>query len=45
MGAVAAPFVQRMLLGFLDLATGYVLMEEVAAARRFNPWASPFKVA
>jgi hypothetical protein len=37
-GAVDATFLQRMMLVFMDLATGYVLMEEVAADRSFATW-------
>ena len=37
-GAVDETFLQRMMLVFMDLATGYVLMEEVAADRSFDPW-------
>src|SRR5262249_28931183 len=37
-GAVDDTFLQRMMLVFMDLATGYVLMEEVAADRRFDTW-------
>ena len=37
-GAVDETFLQRMMLVFMDLATGYVLMEEVAADRRFDTW-------
>jgi IclR helix-turn-helix domain len=37
-GAVDAPFLQRMMLVFMDLATGYLLMEEVAPDRSFDPW-------
>jgi hypothetical protein len=31
-------FQQRMMLVFMDLATGYLLMEEVAADRSFDTW-------
>jgi hypothetical protein len=31
-------FLQHMMLVFMDLATGYLLMEEVAADRRFDTW-------
>ena len=31
-------FCQRMMLVFMDLATGYLLMEEVAADRSFDTW-------
>jgi Family of unknown function (DUF6399)/IclR helix-turn-helix domain len=37
-GAVEETFLQRMMLVFMDLATGYVLMEEVAADRSFDTW-------
>ena len=37
-GAVDETFLQRMMLVFMDLATGYVLMEEVAAERSFATW-------
>jgi DNA-binding transcriptional ArsR family regulator/exonuclease VII small subunit len=37
-GAVDETFLQRMLLVFMDLATGYVLMEEVAADRSYDTW-------
>jgi hypothetical protein len=37
-GAVDETFLQRMLLVFMDLATGYLLMEEVAADRSFDTW-------
>jgi hypothetical protein len=37
-GAVDETFLQRLMLVFMDLATGYVLMEEVAADRSFDPW-------
>jgi hypothetical protein len=37
-GAVDETFVQQMMLVFMDLATGYVLMEEVAADRSFDTW-------
>ncbi|MGE3540689.1 MAG: DUF6399 domain-containing protein [Candidatus Tectimicrobiota bacterium] len=37
-GAVDETFLQRMMLVFMDLATGYVLMEEVAADRSVDPW-------
>src|SRR5215470_15459347 len=38
MGAVDETFLQRMLLVFMDLAPGYVLMEEVAADRSYDTW-------
>ncbi len=37
-GAVDETFLQRMMLVFMDLATGYVLLEEVAADRSFDTW-------
>lgn len=37
-GAVDETFLQRMILVFMDLATGYVLMEEVAADRSYATW-------
>ena len=37
-GAVDETFLQRMRLVFMDLATGYVLREEVAADRSYAPW-------
>jgi hypothetical protein len=37
-GAVDETFLQRMMLVLMDLATGYVLMEEVAADRSFATW-------
>jgi hypothetical protein len=37
-GAVDETFLQRMILVFMDLATGYVLMEEMAADRSFDTW-------
>jgi hypothetical protein len=37
-GAVDETFLQRMLLVFMDLATGYLLMEEVATDRSFDTW-------
>ena len=37
-GAVDATFLQRMMLVFMDLATGYLLMEEVAADRSYATW-------
>jgi hypothetical protein len=37
-GAVDETFLQRMMLVCMDLATGYVLMEEVAADRSFDTW-------
>jgi hypothetical protein len=37
-GAVDETFLQRMMLVCMDLATGSVLMEEVAADRSFDTW-------
>ena len=37
-GAVDETFLQRMMLVFMDLATGYLLMDEVAADRSFATW-------
>ncbi len=37
-GAVDATFLQRMLRVCMDLATGYLLMEEVATDRSFDTW-------
>jgi Family of unknown function (DUF6399)/IclR helix-turn-helix domain len=37
-GAVDETFLQHMILVFMDLATGYVLMEEVATDRSFDTW-------
>ena len=37
-GAVDETFLQRMMLVFMDLASGYVLMEEVAADRSYDTW-------
>jgi Family of unknown function (DUF6399)/IclR helix-turn-helix domain len=37
-GAVDETFLQRMMLVFRDLATGYVLMEEVVADRSYATW-------
>src|SRR5262250_132703 len=37
-GAVDATFLQRMRLVFMDLASGYLVMEEVAADRRYDTW-------
>jgi Family of unknown function (DUF6399)/IclR helix-turn-helix domain len=38
MGAVDETFLQQMMLVFMALATGYVLMEEVAADRSYHTW-------
>jgi hypothetical protein len=37
-GAVDETFLQRMMLVFMDLASGYLLMEEVAADRSYPTW-------
>ena len=37
-GAVDETFLQRMMLVLMDWATGYLLMEEVAADRSFDTW-------
>jgi Family of unknown function (DUF6399)/IclR helix-turn-helix domain len=37
-GAVDETFLQRMMLVFMDLCSGYLLMEEVAADRGFDTW-------
>jgi len=37
-GAVDETFLQRMMLVFMDLATGYLLMEEGSADRSFATW-------
>jgi hypothetical protein len=37
-GAVDATFLQRMMLVFMDLASGYLLMEEVAVDRTYATW-------
>ena len=37
-GAVDETFLQRMMLVFMDLATGYLLMEETASDRSFETW-------
>jgi Family of unknown function (DUF6399)/IclR helix-turn-helix domain len=37
-GAVDETFLQRMMLVFMDLATGYLLMEEIAADRSYDTW-------
>jgi hypothetical protein len=37
-GAVDETFLQRMMLVFMDLATGYVLMEEIALDRSYETW-------
>jgi Family of unknown function (DUF6399)/IclR helix-turn-helix domain len=37
-GAVDETFLQRMMLVFMDLASGYLVMEEVAGDRSFDTW-------
>jgi uncharacterized protein DUF6399/IclR-like helix-turn-helix domain-containing protein len=37
-GAVDETFLQRMMLVFMDLASGYLLMEEVAVDRSYATW-------
>jgi hypothetical protein len=37
-GAVDETFLQRMMLVFMDLASGYLLMEEVAGDRTYDTW-------
>jgi IclR helix-turn-helix domain len=37
-GAVDETFLQRMMLVCMDLASGYLLMEEVAEDRSYDPW-------
>jgi hypothetical protein len=37
-GAVDETFLQRMMRVFMDLATGYLLMEEIASDRSFDTW-------
>jgi Family of unknown function (DUF6399) len=37
-GAVDETFLQRMMLVFMDLASGYLLVEEVAADRTYDTW-------
>jgi hypothetical protein len=37
-GAVDETFLERMMLVCMDLASGYLLVEEVAADRRYVPW-------
>jgi hypothetical protein len=37
-GAVDETFLQRLMLVFMDLATGYLLLEEVATDRSFATW-------
>jgi Family of unknown function (DUF6399)/IclR helix-turn-helix domain len=42
-GAVDETFLQRMRLVFMDLASGYLLMEEVAVDRTYDTWDSLIK--
>ena len=37
-GAVDETFLRRMMLVFMELATGYLLMEEIAADRSYETW-------
>src|SRR5215211_1452652 len=37
-GAVDETFLQRMMLVFMDLASGYLLLEEVAVDRSYDTW-------
>ena len=37
-GAGDEPFLQRMMLVFMDLVSGYVLLEEVADDRTYETW-------
>src|SRR4029450_8036755 len=37
-GAVDETFLERMILVFMDLASGYLLVEEVAADRSYDTW-------
>ena len=37
-GAVDETFLQRMMLVFMDLASGYLLVEEVAVDRTYDTW-------
>ena len=37
-GAVDETFLQRMMRVFMDLATGYLLMEQIAADRSYETW-------
>jgi hypothetical protein len=43
-GAVDETFLQRMMLVFMDLASGYLLMEEVAVDRTYDTWDHLIKV-
>src|SRR2546423_5196359 len=42
-GAVDETFLQRMMLVFMDLASGYLLMEEMAVQRTYDIWDSLVK--
>ena len=37
-GAVDETFLERLMLGFMDLVSGYVLVEEVATDRTYDTW-------
>src|ERR687895_2359932 len=37
-GALDETFLQRMMLVFMELATGYLLMEEIASDRSYDTW-------
>ncbi len=37
-GAVDEPFLQRLLLVFMDVASGYLVLEEVAGERTYDTW-------
>jgi hypothetical protein len=43
-GAVDATFLERMILVLMALATGYLLLEEVADDRTYPPWKELVKV-
>jgi hypothetical protein len=43
-GAVDETFLQRMMLVFMDLASGYLLLEEVAVDRSYDTWYDLAKV-
>ena len=42
-GAVDETFLQRMMLVFMDLASGYLLLEEVAVDRTYDTWSGLVK--
>ena len=42
-GAVDETFLQRMMLVFMDLASGYLVMEEVAVHRTYETWSGLVK--